>query len=247
MALLAAYATLVAPYSVELTTHSVSAAVASSLTVIHLSDLHTTGVGRRERAVLSMVAEAKPDLIVITGDVVDTGNLEAARPFFTELHAPLGVFVVNGNWEHWQPPPDAASFYRSVGATLLVNEGRLIRPDVWLAGVDDALAGAPDFAASRRGKPADVQLITLLHSPAPFDDVARPNELYLAGHTHGGQVRVPLIGPLWRPPGSGRFDSGWYETSGAELFVSRGVGTSILPIRFACAPEVAKIVLTPAR
>ncbi len=74
-------------------------------------------------------------------------------------------------------------------------------------------------------------------------------DLAFAGHTHGGQVRLPLIGALWTPPGSGRYVAGWYsmsEAPRARMYVSRGVGTSVLPVRFLCRPEVALITLQPA-
>ncbi len=69
--------------------------------------------------------------------------------------------------------------------------------------------------------------------------VAGKYDLAFAGHTHGGQVRLPLVGPLWLPPGSGRFVEGWYEEAGTKMYVSRGVGTSVLPVRLLCAPEIA--------
>jgi uncharacterized protein len=238
-------ALLVEPYALVLSAHEITAGVTTPLTLVHLSDLHTTGLGRREQHAIELVERARPDLIVVTGDVVDTGDLEPARAFFERLHAPLGVIVVRGNWENWKPPAEEAAFYRSVGATLLVNEGRLVRPDVWIAGVDDPMSGQADFRAARRGAPDGAQAILLLHSPESFDTAARDGELAFAGHTHGGQVRFPFAGALWKPPGSGRFLEGWYEKGAARMLVSRGVGTSILPVRFWCAPEVGRVVIRP--
>ena len=236
---------VVEPNAVVLTTHAIQAQVEAPLTVVHLSDLHTTGLGRRERVVLALVAGSRPDVIIVTGDVVDTGDLEPARAFFAELHAPLGVFVVRGNWENWRPTAGEAAFYGSVNATLLVNEGRLVRHDVWIGGVDDPLSGHADFAAARVGAPPHALPIFLLHAPAAFDDFARDGDLVFAGHTHGGQVRLPLLGAAWTPPGSGRFLDGWYAKGSARMLVSRGIGTSILPVRLLCAPEVARITITP--
>ena len=108
------------------------------------------------------------------------------------------------------------------------------------------LAGAPEGALR----------IALFHSPGYFDTIADQVHFAFAGHTHGGQVRVPLLPPLWMPNGSGRFVAGWYEAQpgaassaptqqpAARLYVSRGVGTSILPLRFNCRPEVALITVT---
>jgi predicted MPP superfamily phosphohydrolase len=238
-------AALVEPYAVTVTRHAVSANVKSPLTVLHLTDLHTHGFGARERRTVETLEEAHADLVVVTGDVVDGGDLEPARELFVRLHAPLGVWVVRGNWENWKPPPNEGAFFTSVGATLLLNEGRLVRSDVWLAGVDDPMSGTADMTAALRGAPPGATKIALLHSPAYFDEVAPSIDLAFAGHTHGGQVRAPFLGALWLPPGSGRFVEGWYTAANAKLYVSRGVGTSIAPVRFLCRPEIAVVTLTP--
>jgi uncharacterized protein len=238
---------VVEPYAVELTSHAITAPVARPLTVVHLSDLHTSGLGRGERRIATLFAEARPDLVVITGDVVDGGDLEPARALLRQLRAPLGVFVVRGNWENWRPPADEAAFYASLGVTLLVNEGRLVRPDVWVAGLDDPMSGQADLVAASAGAPEGALRVVLFHSPEYFDAAARSIDLAFAGHTHGGQVRLPFVGPLWTPPGSGRFVDGWYERGAARMLVSRGAGTSILPVRFLCPPEIARVEIRPDR
>jgi predicted MPP superfamily phosphohydrolase len=93
--------------------------------------------------------------------------------------------------------------------------------------------------------PADVYRIALFHSPVFFEEAAGSCELALSGHTHGGQVRLPPLGPLWLPPMCGRYVEGWYDLNGSRMYVSRGIGTSILPIRFMCRPELAIITLMP--
>jgi predicted MPP superfamily phosphohydrolase len=238
-------AAVVEPNAVERTRHSIPAPLAAPLIIAHLSDLHTHGLGSRERRMLSMLAESRPDLIVLTGDTVDEGDVGVAHDVLAALHAPLGVFAVQGNWEHWRPPATAKEAFAAAGVTLLVNEGRLIRPDLWLAGFDDAMAGEPDPARALRDAPRGAYRIALFHSPAAFDEIAAGIDLGLAGHTHGGQVRVPFLPPLWLPYGSGRFVAGWYDAGKARMYVSRGVGTSIAPVRFACRPEVAVISLIP--
>lgn len=238
---------VVEPYAVELTMHSVAAKVARPLTVMHLSDLHTSGLGRGERRVVELVERARPDVVVITGDVVDGGDLAPAREVLSRLHAPLGVFVVRGNWENWKPPVGERDFYASLGVTLLVNEGRLVRSDVWLAGLDDPMSGVADFRAATSGAPEGALHIALFHSPAYFDSAPRDLDLAFAGHTHGGQVRLPFGGPFWLPPGSGRFVEGWYTNGPARMLVSRGSGTSILPVRLFCPPEVAMVEIHPDR
>ncbi|MBX3188008.1 MAG: metallophosphoesterase [Labilithrix sp.] len=233
----------VEPYAVAIAKHEIAASVAAPLTVMHLTDLHTSGFGRRERRVVEAIDELRPDVIVVTGDVVDGGSLEPARELFTRMRAPLGVLVVRGNWENWSPPGDEASFYASVGATFLVNEGRLVRPDVWIGGVDDPMSGDADVDRAMKGAPDGALRVLLLHSPGSFATFADRVDLAFGGHTHGGQVRLPFVGPIWTPPGSDRFVEGWYTSGRARMFVSRGVGTSIFPVRFFCRPEIGAITI----
>jgi predicted MPP superfamily phosphohydrolase len=240
-------ACFVEPYSVETTRHRVTAAVRSPVVLAHLSDLHLHGFGPRERHVVEVLDREHPDVIVVTGDTVDEGTTEPAREFLGHLHAPLGVWVVNGNWENWRKPAHERDTYASLGATLLVNEGRLVRPDIWVAGVDDSMSGHADLGAALRGAPSDAVKLALFHSPEYFDAVAPRIDLAFAGHTHGGQVRLPFFGPPWLPPGSGRFVAGWYSGANARLYVSRGIGMSIASLRFLCRPEIALISIVPAR
>ncbi len=245
--LIAFDAFVIEPYALEITRHEARAPVAARLRIAHVSDLHTGGLGRRERALLAALDEAKPDLIAITGDTVDGGDLEPARELLVAMttKAPLGVVAVHGNWEHWRPVSDAERFYAEVGVRFLRNDAVRVRDDLWVVGLDDDLAGAPDATRAFAKVPPGRTPIVIFHSPVAVDAIAGRAPIALAGHTHAGQVRLPLLGALWRPPGSGRFDHGWYEASGTRLFVSRGVGTSLLPVRFWCRPELALITLGP--
>lgn len=107
------------------------------------------------------------------------------------------------------------------------------------------MSGFANIGAAQQGAPDGALRIVLFHSPAYFDSASEKIDLAFAGHTHGGQIRLPWIGALWTPPGSGRFVQGWYSAGSARMLVSRGVGTSILPVRFLCAPEVARIDIRP--
>jgi uncharacterized protein len=238
-------AVLLEPFALEVTRHQIRAPLEAPITIAHLTDLHTQGLGRRERRLLELLDAEKPDLIVVTGDTVDGGDLEPARELMKALRAPLGVWVVRGNWENWRPTQqEESAFYASVGARFLVNEGSLARRDVWIAGLDDPMSGYANPAAALAGAPSGVFTLGLVHSPEAFA-AGTGLDLTLAGHTHGGQVRLPLVGPLWLPPGSGRFVEGWYDDGGARMYVSRGIGTSILPVRFFCPPELALITVAP--
>jgi predicted MPP superfamily phosphohydrolase len=239
------YAFFVEPYSIELTRHALAGDVTQPLKIAHLTDLHSRGYGTREREVAEIVERAAPDLIVVTGDIVDTGSLEPSRELFRRLRAPLGVWVVRGDSERAQASRDDLAFYRSVGAHLLENQGVAIREDVWLVGLDDAMTGHPDLAKALVGAPAASFKIALFHSPDHFSEVAGLFHLGLAGHTHGGQVRLPGFGALWLPPSGHTFVQGWYSVNRSQLYVSRGIGTSVVPARFLSRPEVPLIEIRP--
>ncbi len=168
--LLAAYAAAVEPFWIDLTRHEVEAPVLSPLTVAHLTDLHTHGLGRRERAVVALLERERPDLVVVTGDSVVNGDLvapplgladdpsyRAAGEVLARLRAPLGVWAVRGNWENLRRVRDERAFYAAAGVRLLVNESARVRDDLWLVGLDDADAGvlrrAAPLAAAGAGRP----------------------------------------------------------------------------------------------
>ncbi|HVF89360.1 MAG TPA: metallophosphoesterase [Blastocatellia bacterium] len=238
------YAFFVEPYWIEDTHYRIQAPVTAPLKIAHLSDLHTSGLNRREKELLEILDREKPDLIVITGDSVSTTNgYEGFRVVLRELRAPLGVWVIRGNHENWHPIPDERDFYSSAGVNFLVNESKKPREDFWLVGLDDAFGGSPDLDGALADVPEDEYKIALFHSPGFFNQAAGRCDLALAGHTHGGQVQLPIIGAVWLPPHSGNFVEGWFERNGSRLYVSRGIGTSLLNVRFLCRPEVAFITL----
>ena len=167
---------------------------------------------------------------------------------FQQLHAPLGVWVVRGNYENWKQMQHEHSFYASAGVHLLLNSGTLLRNDVWLAGVDDPYTGKPSIESALSGAPLGIYKILLFHSPAYFDRVAPLVNLCLAGHTHGGQVRPPFLPPLFLPKGCWPYVAGWYvdKDTNARMYVNRGMGTSLLPIRFNSRPEITILTVEPA-
>jgi hypothetical protein len=241
------YAFFIEPAWIEVTHHRVQlAGLKQRLKVAHLTDLHIRQWGRREQALLQRLEEEKPDLILITGDTTSPGATDADRyQLLSKLQAPLGVYAVRGNWELWAPMEDEESLYRKAGIHSLMNEGQGVRDLLWLVGLDDALAGEPDVNKAFSTLPSGQPCVALMHSPVLFDEAAGRCPLALAGHTHGGQVRLPGLGALWLPPGSGNYEAGWYERNGSRMYVSRGLGNSILDLRFLCRPELAILTLEP--
>jgi predicted MPP superfamily phosphohydrolase len=245
--ILATDAIWIEPYHIEVTHYEVHAPVSAPLKIAHLTDIHTNGQGRRERRLLQLFADEKPDVIVIAGDTISTlgGSYAEVQELYKQMHAPLGVWVVHGNCENARPLHRERAFYEDAGVHLLVNGNHPLRPDVWIVGLDDLPSGTPRLDAALSGVPPGVFTIALFHSPAFFDRAAGHVNLCLAGHTHGGQVRFPFLPPVWLPKGSGKYLEGWYQEDGSKMYVSRGLGMSVLPVRFLSRPEVTFITVEP--
>ena len=257
--LLGLYAALLEPNWLELSRHREHSGAASGVRVVQLSDLHlkqdalgwSEALGWREQAVLRQVRALDPGLVVLSGDVIERADGLALLDEFLQGLAGLRVVAVLGNWEHWggTDRQALAELYRRHGVSLLVNAdavldvaGRRVR----VAGLDDATAGVPEparLAVSAAGE-ADLSIL-IQHSPGFFE---RPDlqqqlrgqrfDLCLAGHTHGGQIVFFGWAPR-TPPGSGQYLGGRYPTDVCPLHVSRGIGTSVLPLRFGARPEIA--------
>lgn len=234
----------------EQTEHVVPlAGLRREIRVLHLSDVHLRGPSPWVDRLCAQLAPLAPDLVVLTGDVVTRGWQEpvADRFLATLPRAPLGRFAVIGNWEVWGGTP------RERWEPFLARHGIPLLHDRWvdlgdlvLVGTDDLLSGSPDVEAALAGVPADRPVVALTHSPGLFPRLARPPvKLVLAGHTHAGQVRLPRLGPFFLPRASGPYPWAWYEQDGVHLFVSRGVGWSVAPVRWRCRPELAWVRMVP--
>ncbi len=245
---LAIYAHWIEPIWIEVTHHTLKAKIKTPLKIAHLTDLHISEYGYRERNLLKLLRNEVPDVILISGDSISQdGNYIIVSKFLRELSAPLGVWLVRGNWEHWHPNENELKIYTEVGIHFLNNANAQIRRDISIIGLDDSTAGNPDMNAAFTSVPDSNFKIGVFHSPAYFSRHASAFDLVLAGHTHGGQVRIPFLPPLWVPQGSGPYIEGWYSGKGTDskMYVSRGIGNSILELRFLCRPELPIIILEP--
>ncbi|WP_075832452.1 metallophosphoesterase [Deinococcus marmoris] len=240
------------------------------LRVAFLTDLHF-GLfiyGGSVRAWVDATNAARPDLIVLGGDQMDYRADEAPAALLSELkrlRATLGVYGVWGNHDygsfgkyyspHYGPRrPDwperreaLRAAYAEVGVTILRNEGRAVRDDLYLAGVDDLWEGEVDLGVALAGKPPAGGTLLISHNPDLLPDLPPGLGLVLSGHTHGGQIRLPLIGAPVVPSKYGqRYAMGWvtgaHDTPG---YVSRGLGLSGVPLRNLCEPEIAVFNLIP--
>ncbi len=248
LAVIAFYGFWIEPYWIEVTRHQIPAKLKRPLKIAQVSDLHTRGYSGRERRLLELLDAEKPDAIVITGDYITVrSDWYRVRDVLKRFKAPLGVWVVRGNWEDTnrlekEAKPavtDEKAFYNEAGVRLLVNEAAPITPELWIAGFDDPFKGSPDIKLAVGQIPAGAFRLGAFHSPVLFDLLEGQVDLALAGHTHGGQIRFPGVGPLYLPPGSGRFLKGWYELGTTRMYISRGIGTTLVDMRLNCRPELA--------
>jgi uncharacterized protein len=225
------------------------------LRVAVVSDLHTGAPWVDERKVERIVAKvnaARPDLVALVGDYADpTVPLgepvapEAVAEVLSGLHAPLGVFAVLGNhdWYHYGERVPRA--LRQAGLEVLENDAVAVehRGEVlWIAGLADMRERDPDVSIALAMVPPGQALIALTHDPDAFPSLRGRADVVLAGHTHGGQVGLPLVRRASAPT-SGGYTGGEVEEGGGYMYVSRGVGTTGLPIRLAAPPEVAVLRL----
>lgn len=212
------------------------------LRVAAASDLHAPARGISISRLAGEVNRWNPDIFVLVGDIVTRKNRESLVRDFGSVRAPAGKLAVLGNWEYHRKvdPVRLRAEYGRAGVTLLVNE--TYRADgLLVAGLDDLLYGSPDYSIAARACTGDCleTVLVLSHCPAAFDmlPAGRTPLLVVSGHTHGGQV-APFGKALVTPRGSGPYVSGWYRKQGASLFVTRGVGTTMIPLRIGAPSEL---------
>ncbi|HEX6276406.1 MAG TPA: metallophosphoesterase, partial [Polyangiaceae bacterium] len=220
--------------------------------IAQVTDAHLDDLGAVEDAIVREVRALDVRLVALTGDIVNgTRYFPELREFCRALAGRERSLVATfGNWEHWGEiqPELLARTYAAVGATLVVNDALSVDSALGIVATDDSLSGRVRLAEALEKRPKSAVKLFLTHCPELFDRMpseAGRFDLSLAGHTHGGQGRLGPLAPFL-PPGSGRFVSGWYETPGGRAYVSRGTGTSIVPARFACRPELPVFTLRRA-
>jgi len=231
------------------------------LRIAVLADLHIgspfNGLDKLDR-IVDLTLRAQPDLILLAGDYVIHGILgghkvapEEVAEGLRRLTAPLGVFAVLGNHDWWTGAARIGRALESVGIPVLEDSSVLVKRNgcaFHLAGLSDYWEGPRDYRTALKNIPPGMPTIALTHNPDAFPEISRPVNLMIAAHTHGGQVYLPLIGRPIVPSKYGqRYAIGHIVENGRHLFVSSGLGTSIIPVRFLVPPEVSLLTIRPER
>ncbi len=233
-------------------TYTLEDADLAGLTVVFLSDLHPASHQReRLQRIVQHANALQPDIILLGGDYIKGRSDTTSLPIETvveelgKLQAPLGVYAVMGNHDLWYSKQRVLAAFEKNGIPVLDNshivldEGKI---PFTLAGVDDLWDGKPDLEKTLAGVQGPV--ILLSHNPELFPSVPGSVNLTLSGHTHGGQVQFPYTGVVLTPVKQ-KYSFGLFEENGNTIIVSTGIGTSVLPVRFMCVPEVVRIRFVP--
>ncbi len=231
----------------------------AGMRVAVLTDLHVGSPYKGLESLRELVRrtnELEPDLILLPGDFVVQGILggdfvhpDDLAPALAGLRAPLGVFAVMGNHDWWlRRPRELIAAFGENDIPLLLDEAVRIdsgKAPFWIVGIGDFWETAHDVDAALAMVTDDAPILAFTHNPDIFPDIPARVNLMVAGHTHGGQVYVPLIGRPIVPSEFGeRYAIGLIREQGRVMYVSTGVGTSILPVRFLAPPEITLLELT---
>ncbi|QED47348.1 metallophosphoesterase [Cytobacillus dafuensis] len=225
--------------------------------IVQFSDTHLGFQYDRQQLIelIEKINKLKPDIIFFTGDLMDAPNKyqegNQLIPLLKKLYAPFGKFAIYGNHDHGGY---GSNIYKSIMEQaefkLLQNSNQKITlldgSAIYIIGIDDAMLGKPDLMTALNGVPEDSFKILLSHAPDLADEAKEFNiQLQLSGHSHGGQVKIPFIGALVKPPFAEIYHEGFYEIGDTPLtlYVNRGIGTTRLPFRFLSKPELTVFTL----
>ncbi|ARJ23290.1 metallophosphoesterase [Bacillus sp. ISL-8] len=202
--------------------------------------------------------ELCPDIVVFTGDLIDkfgsyNEEREEAKEILRKIHAPLGKYAVFGNHDRGG---GGSLFYKrymeEAGFSVLVNDVQKIKVEngkyITISGLDDFLLGKPQIDSTLKNLRQQDFNMLLVHEPDIVDKVAGyPVDFQISGHSHGGQVQIPFVGPLITTKLAEKYVEGMYELEGKSkslyLYVNRGIGTTRMPVRFWSVPELSVFVL----
>lgn len=218
--------------------------------LVHLSDTHHspfTDLGHISRAV-EIANSLEPDAFLLTGDYVshDRKYIEPVAEELGNLKSEFGTYACLGNHDHWTDADAVTAALKNAGVRTLVNEGfRFEARDqaFWLCGVDDYMVNQTDLPAALRGSYPDEMKMLLAHNPVILRQAARYKvDAMFSGHTHGGQIKL-IDKDKPRKSLRRKLSSGLHRRKNTRIYITRGIGTVVLPVRYQCPPEISLIEL----
>jgi predicted MPP superfamily phosphohydrolase len=217
--------------------------------IVHLSDIHHSPFTSLEhiRRTVRIANRLKPDMFILTGDYVshEPEYIAPVAEVLGDLKSEFGTYACLGNHDHWTDAGLVTHLLRGEGIKLLINEGfPFTANDVsfWIAGIDDHMAGKVDLPAALQGSYPDEMKLLLAHNPIVLRQAARFEiDLVLSGHTHGGQVKFRDRERKLLP--QRKLSSGLHRRKDTQIYITRGIGTVVLPIRYQCPPEISLLEL----
>ena len=229
----------------------------SGLRIAVISDIHTGAPfvnDNKLREIVARTNQLNPDLVVLLGDYMSPNSWHSHRvePEVTaaglkDLHAPLGVYSVLGNHDWWYNGDKVRAAFEQNGIHVLENEVAEIKwqnSSFWIVGLADLWTRPQRIQETLAKVPVGSTIVAITHNPDIFPRLPRSVPLLLAGHTHGGQLKIPFIGSPIEPSDFGqRYAAGHVFENDHHLFVTTGIGTSILPIRFGVPPEIVLLTI----
>lgn len=217
--------------------------------IVHLSDIHHSPFTNLEHITRTVCVanELKPDMFVLTGDYVshEPEFIEPMAQVMGKLESEFGTFACLGNHDHWTDADRVINALRAENIKVLINEGLRFEArgaTLWLCGVDDYMVGKTDLKSALNGSFPDEMKLLLAHNPILVRRAARAGiDLVLSGHTHGGQVKLRDEDKRILP--SRKLKNGLHRRKDTQIYITRGIGTVVLPVRFGCPPEISVIEL----
>lgn len=222
--------------------------------IAHLTDLHYGPLVPEIfiKGVIDRTNRIEKDMIVCTGDYVhgkqEKNRFDTVFPILGRLKARYGVYSVLGNHDHWAGGKKAAAWLDNIGQNIrhkvisVEKDGHRIQ----IGGIGDLWEDDPGIDQTFQYVPESDCKIALAHNPDTADTRFDTRiDLMISGHTHGGQVNIPFVGTPVLPVKNERYSSGFIRTPNTNLFISRGIGWAIIPVRFNCFPEIAVLNLVP--
>ncbi len=222
---------------------------ANKFSIVQISDLHNACFGRNNKKLIDGIEGLAPDIVAITGDIVDSNhtNVSTAINFVDEVAKKYPVYYVTGNHEYWLNETERKELFTGIedaGAVILDNESISLNTDMGvmtLIGLDDNNLHDGTLRSMIEECKENELTVVLAHEPQYIDQYGNAGaDLVLTGHAHGGQMILPFIGPLIAPDQGflPKYTAGQFEKNNTTMYISRGLGNSVIPVRLFNYPEI---------